>query len=186
MNLQPQTVSALQSFNTLQHQIIFHPSKLWCISRRRKSWNKKKKKKSSKVFSTCTHMNIKLFYLSIIFLKSTQFNWQDLYFFFFLIIDSLHSRATKATCQFKVPKKNILVFMPFQVKKKAMQLLGFIKFGILSCGTRFITTQFLQVHTCQSAVNPKLQRQYIMPAESSHVSEIGSYFCTVFRQEDPE
>lgn len=33
----------------------------------------------------------------------------------------------------------------------------------------------------QRAVRPKLQRQYIIPAESSQLSEMGSYLCTVFR-----
>lgn len=40
-------------------------------------------------------------------------------------------------------------------------------------------TQCADVH--QRAVRPKLHREYAMPAESDHVSEIGSYFCTVLR-----
>lgn len=168
-----QTVSALCPVIQYTRTSNYHSPKSWCISRRERT---KIIIKSRKVFSTCALMNTKLFQ-NRGERGSAQFNWQDLSFF--LMIDSLCDQE-QPKLLVKVPNK-ILNLHAISSEKESNAVFGFQELGHPFMRHRFVTSLFPWAHACQSAVKPKLQRQYIMPAESSHVSEIGSYFCTVFR-----
>lgn len=78
--------------------------------------------KSSKGFSTCTLMNIKLFYPSFRKKKSAQFSWQDLcflwFFFFFGLLIHYVIKSNQSYLSVQSTQQNFESSCHFKLKRK--------------------------------------------------------------------